>query len=134
MMWHKKNSTVFYWWSVIPTCPKSDYLIAFLTNSFSGLSKMMTTLCANLSKPPVAVPTIFQKWGSTVLNRKETIWVQFQDISVQNGTLKKTVRSSIFNHSKPKVGCSSSITKRWTCSSLSNVRKKTMYESVPWVI
>ena len=33
------------------------------------------------------------------------------------------VQSSMFNRSKPKVGCLSLITRRWTCSSPFNVRK-----------
>ena len=33
------------------------------------------------------------------------------------------LRSSMFDRSKPKIGCSSSITKRWTRSSLFDVRK-----------
>ena len=33
------------------------------------------------------------------------------------------VRSSMFDRSKPKIGCSSSITIRWTCSSSFDVRK-----------
>ena len=32
-------------------------------------------------------------------------------------------QSLMFDHSKPKIGCSSSITKRGTCSSPFNVRK-----------
>ena len=43
------------------------------------------------------------------------------------------VRSSMFDRSKPKIGCSSSITIRWTRSSLFDVRKM-MFESVRWVI
>ena len=34
------------------------------------------------------------------------------------------VRSSMFDQSKPKIGCSSSITKRWTCSSFARCSKK----------
>ena len=41
------------------------------------------------------------------------------------------VRSSIFDCSKPKIGCS--ISNRWTCSSPFNVRKM-MFESVQWII
>ena len=33
------------------------------------------------------------------------------------------VRRSMFDRSKPKIGCSSSITNRWTCSSSFDVRK-----------
>ena len=33
------------------------------------------------------------------------------------------VRSSMFDRSKPKIGCSSSITNRWTCSSSFDVQK-----------
>ena len=39
------------------------------------------------------------------------------------------IRSSILDRSKPKIGCSSLITKRWTRSSSFNVRKN---ESVRW--
>ena len=42
----------------------------------------------------------------------------------------KSVQSSMFDRSKPKLGCSSSITKRWTCSSLFDVQVCSMNDLV----
>ena len=54
--------------------------------------------------------------------------IDTHDLSFVNCWLKnsdglKNVRSSIFDRSKPKIGCSSSITNRWTLSSSFNVQK-----------
>ena len=43
------------------------------------------------------------------------------------------VWNSMFDRSKPKIGCSSLITNRWTHSIQFNIQK-TMFESVRWVI
>ena len=59
----------------------------------------------------------------------ESLSVLVKIASTSDGS--NNVRSLMFDHSKPKIGCLSSITKRWTLSSLFDVW---LFESVWWII
>ena len=60
---------------------------------------------------------------------------QFQRLICSFGS--NHVRSSMFDHSKPKIGCSSSVTNRWTRSSSFDVRKlmfdKMVFDPSLWI-
>ena len=125
----------FWWWSA-SSCSKSKFSLSLSVLALKSIAHKLEMSWGEIELFQTIMNKISQKkkWGmhmhwffckqtadNGIFHNCELDFNSYHLLVISDGS--NNVPSSIFDCSKPKIGCSSSITKRWTSLSPFHVQK-----------